>query len=245
MNDYNLNRNGSIVWQLVAYAFAILIAIYTYEHLPVKMDLALKILLSDIAATVIIFFFSYAFRNASIYDPYWSVQPIVIAIFLIIKEQAGVDVVRQLMVIGLILVWGLRLTWNFVRGWEGIIHEDWRYVQLRNISGFWFPLVSFFGIMLMPTLLVYLGCLPLFDALRNGHVPFGIFDVLAFLIAAAGIAFQWIADEQLLEFRMKRKRPHRILNTGLWKYSRHPNYFWGDFILGRNGHFWRSLSWRY
>jgi len=242
MKQYNQNRTSSIVWQLVAYVFAIFLAIYCYDHLPTSMNMIWKVLISNVLATVVIFFFSYAFRNASMYDPYWSIQPIIIALFLIAHEQTGVDLTRQTVVVLVILIWGIRLTWNFLRGWQGIIHEDWRYVKLRDTFGKYFLLVSFFGIMLMPTILVFLGCLPLFDALMNGHQPFGFFDVIALIICMAGIIIEWIADQQLLYFRTHRNDTSEILNTGIWKYSRHPNYFgeilfWvGIAVFGASSH---------
>lgn len=226
-------KKTGIVWQFVAYTFAILVAAKAYEHF--EFDEVWMLLIANVVATSVIYFFSYAFKNASFYDPYWSLQPIVIGVYLISQEQADVNITRQTIVFLIILVWGIRLTVNFLRGWPNIEHEDWRYIRLREQSGKYFPLVSYFGIMMFPTLLVYAGCIPLFDILQRSSLPFGIWDIIGTIIGITGICFQWIADNQLFKFVKNRKDHSEIMNMGLWKYSRHPNYF-GEICI------WTSLA---
>ena len=213
------------IWQFVAYAFALMAVIYFYNEIDNEMALIWKLLISNVVATTVIFIFSYAFKNASFYDPYWSVQPIVIVTFLILEANDKGDMWRQLAVLLVVFAWGIRLTWNFLRSWTTIEHEDWRYVNFRETTGIWFPAVSYFGIMMFPTLLVYLGCLPLFDALIYAEIPFNIFDGLAILFCGSAFILQFVADNQLRNFVKNRTDRSQILNTGLWKYSRHPNYF--------------------
>ena len=218
-------RKIGYTWQAVAYAFALLISYYVYGFLDYSLSLVLQVLILNAVSTVVIYCFSYAFDNASFYDPYWSIQPIITTLFLIIMANEEGDVIRQLMILAVVVAWGLRLTWNFLRGWKGISHQDWRYTKLNEASGKWFPLVSFFGIMLFPTLLVFLGCLPLFEALGEGQNDFNILDIIAFVICLSAFFIQYISDNQLRKFIKIREDNSQILNTGLWKYSRHPNYF--------------------
>jgi steroid 5-alpha reductase family enzyme len=212
-----------IVWQFVAYAFALVIASRAYEHFCYE-EIWL-FLIANIAATSLIFFFSYAFENANFYIPYWSFQPVVVGAVLISQEQMYVNATRQGVVFLIILVWSIRLMFNFLRNWKSLEDEDWRYTKLEEQSGQWFLLVSYFGIMMLPTFLVYAGCIPLFDILKNSSVPFGIWDIIGAIIGIIGISFQWISDSQLFKFIKNRKDNSEIMNTGLWKYSRHPNYF--------------------
>jgi steroid 5-alpha reductase family enzyme len=223
-----------ILWLLVAYVFAFLVATYVYGML--EFYEIWKLLIANIAATTVIYFFSYAFDNASFYDPYWSVQPIVIGGYWIGQEEIDVNIARQAVVFLIILVWGIRLTANFLRGWHSLKHEDWRYIRLKEQSGKWFPLVSYFGIMMFPTLLVYVGCIPLVEILQKSSMPFGIWDFLGTAIGIVGISFQWISDNQLFKFIKTRKDHSEIIHTGLWRYSRHPNYFgeiciWTSFAI--------------
>src|SRR5690606_33161581 len=127
---------------------------------------------ADVAATAVVFVFSLVLRNHSTYDAYWSVAPVPIALWLWTLEPAG-DPLRRVLVVGLLLAWALRLTWNWASGWEGLHHVDWRYRQIAQQTGRAFPLVSFLGIHLMPTVLVFLGCIPLQSALQK-NAPVGL-----------------------------------------------------------------------
>jgi steroid 5-alpha reductase family enzyme len=77
----------------------------------------------------------------------------------------GGDEYRQLIILTLTAIWGARLTFNWARGWKGLKHEDWRYVDLRASSGKAYWLVSFAGIQMFPTAIVFLGCLAMFYAI--------------------------------------------------------------------------------
>jgi len=183
------------------------------------------ILVADIAATVVIYIGSVIFRNTSLYDPYWSVIPIWIVLYLLVCPTGEPESLRQWLAGGLVTFWGLRLTWNWIRGWSGLGHEDWRYVLQRKQTGKWFEFVNFFGLQMMPTALVYLGCLPLIAAMSETNEPFGWLDVIAAIVTLGATLIEAIADIQLRKFRQSNTDPQKILDTGLWKYSRHPNYF--------------------
>jgi len=199
-------------------------------------------LVADIVATAVVFVFSVVFGNSSFYDPYWSIAPIVIAFACLFHylhlESGEVPMIRQVMVILLTIVWGIRLTWNWAYGWQGLKHEDWRYLNLQQQTGiFWFA-VSFLGVHLFPTIIVFLGCLSLYPALISGQADLGWFDALALLITCSAIYVETIADIELHRFRNMRTSNATILTTGVWGWCRHPNYlgeigFWiGLFIFG-------------
>lgn len=192
-----------------------------------------EVLIADVVATTVIFGFSVAFRNSSWYDAYWSVAPPLIAVwFAHLGESA--DPLRTLLILGVVALWSLRLTANWAWGWQGMADEDWRYRNLKSTSGvFWWPL-SFFGIHLFPTLVVFLGCLPLYPALVLGTAPPGWLDAAALGIGLASIWLEFEADRQLHGFRARRSRRAEVLDQGVWRWCRHPNY------LGEIG-FWVSL----
>lgn len=192
------------------------------------------VLAADVAATVVVFCFSLASGNSSLYDPYWSVAPIAIAAYL--AWVGGAVAWREAAVLVLVTAWGVRLTFNFLRGWQGLHHEDWRYVDLRRRHGRLYWLVSFAGIHLFPTLLVYLGCVALYPALVTGGRPLGGLDAAALLVTGGAIVLETLADEQLRRFR-RHKKPGEILQSGLWSLCRHPNYlgevlfWWGLYLF--------------
>ncbi len=206
---------------------------------------------ADIAATLAIYALARVFRNASFYDPYWSVAPIAIAVFWLTTAATTVSSCRPWIVIALVSVWSLRLTWNWARGWRGLKHEDWRYADMRARHGikkrFW--IVELIGIELVPTLVVFLGCLSLYPVLADPTRSIWWLDCIAVLVAAAAISIETMADEQMIAFA-KIKKPGEIMNKGLWKYSRHPNYFgeisfwWGLYFFGlaANPSYWWTIA---
>ncbi len=179
--------------------------------------------LADLVATAVVFAGSRCFDNSSVYDPYWSVLPIGLALWHMVDAPADASGLRQVLVLALVLLWGLRLTYNWLRGWSGLGHEDWRYSDFRGLWGRWYWPGSFFGIHLFPTVLTWLGCLALHPALRSS-APLGLVDLLATLVTLAAVVIEAVADEQLLTFRRAHPGSGAICDLGLWARSRHPNY---------------------
>ena len=214
-------RSQSFAICLLTYVLAILAGVVVVIWTSGMNDL-IRIGLADIATTVVVFIFSFNFRNSSLYDPYWSVIPIAIAIFWIIQATGSPNQIRQILVLGLVIFWGARLTYNWARGWPGLHHEDWRYVDLSDKSGKMYWLVSFGGIHLFPTVLVLLGCLPMIPIMSDPS-PLQLTDWLAGAFTLSAILIETFSDEQLRAFKKEPKGA--FLRTGLWAYSRHPNYF--------------------
>lgn len=231
-------RSRDLIVVSTGYVLAVIVAAATV--LLLERHPLLEVLIADLLATGVIFLWSVATRNSSCYDPYWSVAPPVIGLwFVAIGEGDGV---RQLLVMGVVLFWSLRLTGNWVYGWQGLSDEDWRYRNLAAAAGkLWWPL-SLVGIHLFPTLVVYLGCLPLYPALAVGAYPLGALDAIALLLAGGSIVLELQADRELHRFRSSRKDRRRVLTSGVWAWCRHPNYlgeigFWlGLFLFGVAAH---------
>ena len=219
-----------------AYLVALAVALWTIARAGGAHPLG-ALLVADLAATVIVFAFSMRFGNSSVYDPYWSVAPPLIALYWI-GHGSHASALRQVVVTALVSAWGIRLTYNWARGWPGLHHEDWRYVDLYARAKMPKWLVSLTGIHLFPTIQVFLGCLALMPALARGGAPFGLLDSMALVITGGAILIETVADEQLRRFARTRSRPDAIMAEGLWAYSRHPNYFgelsfwWGVFLFG-------------
>jgi steroid 5-alpha reductase family enzyme len=192
----------------------------------------LEALIADVVATVVIWALSELLANASLYDPYWSVAPPVIAIAWAVGGNG--DATRAAVVCGLVAAWGVRLTLNWATGWRNLGHEDWRYRKLRvDTRGrlpFW--LVNLAGIQLMPTLLVFAGLLAVWPAVTSDAHAFGALDVVALVVTAAAIVTEALADLQLRAFTRDPAHRGAIADHGLWAVSRHPNY------LGQIGLWW-------
>lgn len=225
-----LPRPVALLIVAAAYALAAAVGIavgFTVDAHPLWQTLA-----GDVAATLVIFVLSMVVDNASLYDPYWSVAPpVIVACWLATSD--GVSG-RRLVVALAVLAWAIRLTVNWASGWRGFGHEDWRYRQLRTTRGkapWW--LVNLFGIQLMPTLFVYIGLLSAWPAV-SGARSFGALDVLALVVCLASVNLEAAADLQVHRFAADPANRGRSIDTGVWRWSRHPNY------LGEIG-FWCGL----
>ncbi len=205
------------------YATAIFTAFFVIKNYPTG-NLVIDLLQADISATIVVFVGSGMFKNASVYDPYWSIAPILFLWYWL--SMADEITVRAMVASTLVLIWGLRLTYNWYRSWPDLSHEDWRYRQLKKKTKYFYPFVNLLGIHLFPTFLVFIASLP-FSYFIGKAEPLGWFDILATAITAIAIYIESRADQELFNFKKinnKSKKP-QLLETGLWAYSRHPNYF--------------------
>ncbi|WP_340112390.1 DUF1295 domain-containing protein [Maribellus mangrovi] len=229
---YDKIRIASLAAVFLIYLFSFFLLYVLFPLIPFENSM-LKVLTADIVATIVVFVFSLIFKNSSIYDPYWSVVPPIIVVFLLGRFSDGNNL-RQAIIIFLVLLWSLRLTLNWIRGWCGLKHEDWRYTLIAKKTGRMYWPVSFLGIHLVPTLFVYLGCLPLWYSLPQNS-PLNILDIFAAIFTLVAIVTEWKADEQLIRFR-KSNSNDKFMQSGLWSISRHPNYlgeisFWLGMFL--------------
>lgn len=189
---------------------------------------------ADGIAMVVVFGFSAGFRNSSFYDAYWSVAPPCLGLGWWWMLGQSLEP-RAWMAITIVCCWAIRLTMNWAHGWTGLQHQDWRYGNLqRQLGALYWP-VSFSGIHLMPTLLVFLGCLPLYFVVAAPSAPLNLLDGLAVGVAVAAIWIETQADLELHRFRRQRESARDVLTTGVWRWCRHPNY------LGEIG-FWLALA---
>lgn len=236
MNNAVTARRLALMWCGVAYLVALLGAAVTTAVVPSWHPLAV-IALADVVATVIVFGFSVTCNNSSLYDPYWSVAPPVIALYLVTRPALEPNPWRAGAVLLVVSLWAIRLTYNCLRRWRGLDDEDWRYRDIRRQVGRSYWLASLLGIHLMPTALVFLGCLPLWTALARGG-SLGPLDALGVTVALVGVLLELIADRQLHAFRATRPAPGELLARGLWARARHPNYlgellfWWGLWLIG-------------
>ena len=194
--------------------------------------------LADLVATIVVFIFSMVTRNSSMYDPYWSVAPVPIALYWLLQPGSdGFANPRHVLIFVLLCAWALRLTGNWVLQWRGLEHEDWRYRDIQRQAGAWYWPVSFVGIHLMPTVLVFLGSLALWPTLSDHNTSLSWLDIVAALVTLGAVLIEGMADIQMSRFRRAPDYTERSIPPGLWSLSRHPNYFgevlfwWGLYLF--------------
>jgi steroid 5-alpha reductase family enzyme len=201
----------------------------------------LDTLIADVLATCVIFGFSRAYRNSSFYDAYWSVIPPLLLGYWWWQGPVGLTgpgALRCWLMAAVVGYWAVRLTGNWVYGFPGLHHEDWRYPLLREGAGRFAFLADLFGIHLFPTLQVFVGLLPAYVAATRPVAGWVWLAWLAFAVGIAAVTLELTADVQMHRFVAAKRRGSTgatVMDTGLWAWSRHPNY------LGEIG-FWLSLA---
>ncbi len=215
-----MNKKKSIYLTIAAYVLTLAVGFGVYLLARDRFDVLYATLIADVAMTLVIFAFSIYFDNSSLYDPYWSVIPIFIVLLWMI-ELNNTGFLAALMFVG-VLIWGLRLTLNWYLNFTGFHHEDFRYVDFRNTFKKWYWLISLLGIHMFPTLIVFVSLYPIYYVL-DGKVLFETFVLFGTLIMIGGAWISFVADNQLRLH--KSNAPGEAIKTGLWRYSRHPNYF--------------------
>lgn len=219
-----LKKNRALSFIIITLVYIIALTVGILVYVALDFDWWISLLIADAVATVVIFFFSVIFNNASVYDPYWSVQPPVILISFAVAHGVNAFGIVLLFVV---LIWGIRLTANWAYTFGGLNHQDWRYTMLREKTGFFYPVVNLVGIHMVPTLVVY-GCiLPAVYAIRNG-LKLNALSILCLLLSLLATIMQGVADCQMHRFR--KNRSTSFIRSGLWKHSRHPNYL-GEILM--------------
>lgn len=224
---------STTVVSLPAYALATWAAWASLRLWPMPSTL-FAVALGMVVATLVIYAVTTLFDNASLYDPFWSVAPPLVLLYLAFEAGPPGDWSARLwLVLAIVGLWALRLTWNCMARWPRLGEVDFRYENLRAASGRWFWLVNLAGIEMFPTLMVFLGCLPLHAAALSDR-PLGLLDLAAALLALAAIGIETQADRQLARHRRSEARSS-VLTRGVWGWSQHPNY------LGEIGFWWAIL----
>jgi len=188
-------------------------------------------------------------KDTSWVDRIWSIVPVVyVWIFAI---AAGLSNARLDVMAGLVTLWGARLTFNFARkgGYGGIggDHEDYRWAVLRaRMSPAGYQVFNLFFIVLFQNAVLALIALPAYTAYQHRDTPFGVLDVVLTVLFLLFLTGETVADQQQWNFQSwkrselaaGRQPSPRFVQTGLWRLSRHPNFFfenaqwWTVFAFG-------------
>lgn len=229
---YRPNRSGSFLFIAVVYVLAIGAAWWAWGE---TRDAApyWQLLAGLGAATAVTYIATLYADNGSVFDAWWSVLPPAAAVWLTVESPGDSLTLRQLAVHTVMWFWAVRLTANWAIGWPGLGHEDWRYVDLAESWPVPNWLVRLIAVEGVPTIFVWLGCLSLIPALGASDAEFGVFDGLALALGLLAVSLELVADEQMRLFAAT-KQPGDVMDKGLWRFSRHPNYL-GEIC------FWVSL----
>ncbi len=187
-------------------------------------------------------------KNVSIVDNFWGIGFILVT--FIYCWQCEVLYTRTILMMVLVTIWGLRLSIyltyrNYGKG------EDYRYREFRRTYGpkryWWF---SFFQVFMLQGGLILIISLPLLGiVLKTNNDVLNLFDFIGLFAWSLGFVFETVGDYQLASFKRHAENKGKLLTKGLWRYTRHPNYFgdtavwWGfGFFAIASGAYWYSLG---
>ena len=148
----------------------------------------------------------------------------------------GVHGWRGLLACLLVSVWGLRLAWHIHARNKGKV-EDYRYQQWRNEWGSWFYLRSYLQVYLLQGALLFLIVLPVLVMNKGVGSGFTLLDGIGLAVWLLGFYFEVVGDAQLAQFIQHPDNKGKLMQSGLWAYTRHPNYFgevtqwWGIWLI--------------
>jgi steroid 5-alpha reductase family enzyme len=164
--------------------------------------------------------------DVSFVDSLWSLFFLLAAVIFAVNTEALSD--RGLLVIAFVVAWSLRLSLHItVRNWGE--PEDYRYQAIRANNEPGFVVKSLYIVFGLQGLLAWIVAAPLLPAI-DAASPLGSLDLLATLLFLCGFAFEAIGDWQLSRFKANPDNRGKVLDSGLWRYTRHPNYF-GEFCI--------------
>lgn len=222
---------------VLAYLAAGVLAAIVWSTAPELAPWA-RTLSAGLAATGLLWLVGVVRGNPSVFDPYWSLAPMFVAMaWAHDPASAGACVHRQFVVLCLVCAWGLRLTYHWWRTFPGLGHEDWRYTEMRHASGRLFPAVNLVVIHLSPTLMLLLACAAAYPAIVTGTRDWGLLDLLAALCTTAAILLEARADREMRVFRARPRAAGTVYASGVWAWLRHPNYlgemlfWWGLWLF--------------
>ncbi len=201
---------------------------------------ALPVLLAAAAVTWAV---SVIKRNVTIVDTLWSLLFVIAAV--VYAGSVATPGPRAWLVLALVSVWGVRLAGYLA--WRNRGHEeDRRYQAIRRRNEPNFALKSLWLIFGFQAVLAWVISLPLSGAIA-GEAPLGAFDALGIVLWGAGVFFEAAGDWQLARFKRDPANAGRVMDRGLWRYTRHPNYFgdfcvwWGFYLIALSAGAWWTI----
>ena len=182
-------------------------------------------------------------NDVSIVDSLWSLMFLLVA--LVYGSMDGNSGPRELLILVLVAVWALRLSVYITWRNHGQ-PEDYRYQEIRANNEPGFRYKSFYIVFVLQAVLAWVISLPLAGAI-SGQTAIGFLDYAGCILIVVGVFFEAVGDMQLSRFRRDPDNAGKVLDKGLWRYTRHPNYFgnftlwWGFYLIALSAGAWWSV----
>jgi steroid 5-alpha reductase family enzyme len=186
-------------------------------------------------ALTLLWLYSVKLQDSSIIDSFWGMGFVLVAWYWCWLNN-GLQNPRAILLCSLVSIWGIRLSLHITIRNHGK-GEDYRYQAFRAAHGTSYWWISYFRVYLLQGVLLWIIAVPLFFAQYISFTTWQIADVYGVVIWLIGFLFEAIGDWQLSQFKKNPANKGYVMDKGLWKYTRHPNYFgdaflwWGYFLL--------------
>jgi steroid 5-alpha reductase family enzyme len=199
-----------------------------------------------IAMMTALWVLSLVLKNSSIVDIFWGIGFVIVNLSAYYFSQHST--IQKLLTI-ILTLWGLRLSIHIFLRNHGK-PEDFRYTQWREENGSQWWWISFFKVFLLQGILMLIIAAPLLAVQTVDSAPsFVSLQFIGIIIWGIGFFFETVSDYQLVRFKSDPQHRGKLLTSGLWRYSRHPNYFgdtmqwWGFYLLAAaSGYWWTIFS---
>lgn len=169
---------------------------------------------------------SLAIKNASIVDIVWGFGFVVVAWTVRLTADDELDAARGWLLVAMVTIWGLRLAGYLA--WRNLGHgEDYRYRAMRKHHGPKFPIISLYTVFGLQGVLMWIVSLPVQIGQTDDTPEIGVIAIIGIAAWLVGLFFEVVGDAQLARFKADPSNAGKVMDRGLWKYTRHPNYF-GD-----------------
>lgn len=223
---------------VLAYAYFAVMTLVNFGKFSYVLSSLAICLLVAISFITVVFFIGKKMKRYDIIDSAWGPTFILVAITsYLISYQSTPYLSVCLLVVALVSIWGLRLCWHIASRFRSSQHEDPRYIELRKNWKGHESLNIYTRVYLVQALLATIICIPVIHInLFDGSAWTG-FALIGLLVWLFGFGFEAIGDRQLKNFLSDKNNRGKIMQYGLWKYTRHPNYFgevtqwWGIGII--------------
>jgi steroid 5-alpha reductase family enzyme len=194
----------------------------------------------------LLFLLALKLKKNDIVDVAWGSGFIITAIlFLFLVPGYSL---RRIIVSALVLIWGLRLSFYIYIRNRGK-QEDFRYAQWKKQWGNKWMIRSYFQVFILQGFLMLTIAYPIFLNSQSQTSALSYLDIIGIILWLIGFFFEAVGDAQLRRFKLNALNKGKIMDQGLWRYTRHPNYFgeatmwWGIFIITLNVHWgWLAIA---
>ncbi len=194
-----------------------------------------------LAIMFLLWLLSLAKRDASIVDPFWPAGFVIIAWVALWWTESPTE--RAWLLVAMTTIWGLRLSGFLLwRNWGK--PEDYRYAEMRDKHGERFVFVSLLTVFTLQGVLMWIVSWPVQFGQLEAGTSLGLLDGVGVVIWLIGVFFESVGDHQLARFKARPENRGKVLDRGLWRYTRHPNYFgdfcvwWGLYLVATSGGAW-------